>query len=370
MYNKIFKKSYITQGTMDELTKEIDKIEDCVWVKNKEGFYLNVNESLCKLLGEKKEDLLKINKIDIFLEDSFNLIVENDMKVINTQKKSVMNEYLYIKGKEVLLHTNKIPIIGNDGNCNSFLAIGSIINDYGDYGSLNDSEEENLKVNLIIENDKSDEETLYSSIYDYIKDLYIQLKVDGISIWSYDEKNKAITKKMSIGIAGDELYETNIAISDEYIGRLMNYKCNPLNPVQIQKLNEIYDELVCHDRFKDIFNSEYINIIPITYKNNFLGILNLYYGNEKDICSENFKYINHICDRIALSLKNIFLCNELKDQLSKKIRVENQMRRFLNMASDLSFIVDEKGYIRKMSANGSKFLGWSNKELIAMPIQY
>ena len=91
MYNKIFKKSYITQGTMDELIKEIDKIEDCIWVKNKEGFYLNANESLCKLLGEKKENLLKINNRDIFLEDSFNLIVENDVREINTKKKSVMN---------------------------------------------------------------------------------------------------------------------------------------------------------------------------------------------------------------------------------------------------------------------------------------
>lgn len=369
MYNKIFKKSYITQGTMDEFIKEIDKIEDCVWVKNKEGFYLNVNESLCKLLGEKKENLLKINNRDIFLEDSFNLIVENDVRVINTKKKSVMNEYLYIKGKEVLLHTNKIPIIGNDGNCNSFLAIGSIISDYGDYGSLNDSEEENLKVNLIMENDKSDEETLYSSIYDYLKDLYIQLKVDGISIWSYNEKNKTIIKKISVGIAGNMLDETSMSISDEYISRIMNYKSNILNPFQIQKLNEMYNEPMYYDRFKDIFNSAYINIIPITYKDNFLGILNLYYSNENDVYSENIKYVNHICDRIALSLKNIFLCNELKDQLSQKIHLENQMRRFLSIASDLSFIVDEEGYIRKMSSNASKVLGWSNKELRAIPIQ-
>ena len=73
--------------------------------------------------------------------------------------------------------------------------------------------------------------------------------------------------------------------------------------------------------------------------------------------------------RLALLLKNIHLSNQLTYQLQEKIKLENELSRFLNIAVDLYTIIDTKGYIKKISSNIPFLLGWSFNDLKNIPIQ-
>jgi signal transduction histidine kinase len=370
MYNNLFNKTHLNQETIDVLIPILNEFDDCIWIKNINGEYLAVNDALCDLLGEDKNNLVHSNGLDLFDYSSFKFVIKDDLNVINKKKKSIMNEYLYIKGREVILQTHKIPIINSDNSCYSFLAIGQVINTDALYYN-NFIIENNYKTlcNLITESEEKREQVSYEEIHEYLMDIYETLDINGTSLWIYDDIKKVLVKQKSLGITENISSNNTFSLSDFYKDELINISTKINSPTPLKNCENFYCNNGFCQSYKYFLKDNYIIILPLVYNNSrLLGVLNLYYNESFDIES-NAKYIVRTSKRLALLLKNIYLSNQLTYELQKKIKLENEMSRFLNIAVDLYVIIDTKGYIKKISSSIPFILGWTFNDLKKTPIQ-
>jgi len=370
VYNNLFNKTHLNQETIDVLIPILNEFDDCIWIKNINGEYLAVNNALCNLLGEDKNTLLYSNGLDIFDYSSFKFVIKDDLNVINKKKKSIMNEYLYIKGREVILQTHKIPIINSDNSCYSFLVIGQVINtDELYYNNFIIDNKYKTLCNLITESEEKREQVSYEEVHEYLMDIYETLDINGTSLWIYDDSKKMLIKQMSLGVTESISGNNTFSISDFYKDELINISTKINSPTPLKNCENFYCNNSFCQSYKYFLKDNYIIVIPIVYNNSrLLGVLNLYY-NESFDTESNAKYIVRTSKRLALLLKNIYLSTQLTDQLQKKIKLENELSRFLNIAVDLYAIIDTKGYIKKISSNIPFILGWDFNDLKKIPIQ-
>lgn len=370
MYNNLFNKTHLNQETIDVLIPILSEFDDCIWIKNINGEYLAVNDALCTLLGEDKNNLLHSNSLDFFDYSSFKSVIKDDLNVINKKKKSIMNEYLYVKGREVILQTHKIPIINSDDSCSSFLSIAQVINtDELYYNNFIIDNNYKTLCNLITESEEKREQVSYEEIHEYLTDIYETLDITGTSLWIYDDFKKILIKKMGLGITENISDKNSFVISDLYKDELINISTKINSPTSLRNCEKFYCNNGFCQSYKHFLKDNYIIVIPIVYNNSrLLGVLNLYYNESFDIES-NAKYMVRTSKRLALLLKNIYLSNQLTNQLQKKIKLENELSRFLNIAVDLYTIIDTKGYIKKISSNIPFILGWNFNDLKKKPIQ-
>ncbi len=370
MYNNLFNKTHLNQETIDVLIPILNEFDDCIWIKNINGEYIAVNNALCNLLGEDKNTLLHSNGLDIFDYSSFKFVIKDDLNVINKKKKSIMNEYLYIKGREVILQTHKIPIINSDNSCYSFLAIGQVINtDELYYNNFIIDNNYKTLCNLITESEEKREQVSYEEVHEYLMDIYETLDINGTSLWIYDDFKKMLIKQMSLGITENISVNDTFSISDLYKDELINISTEINSPTPLKNCENFYCNNGFCQSYKYFLKDNYIIVIPIVYNNSkLLGVLNLYY-NESFDTESNAKYIVRTSKRLALLLKNIYLSTQLTYQLQKKIKLENELSRFLNIAVDLYVIIDTKGYIKKISSNIPFILGWDFNDLKKIPIK-
>ena len=245
MYNNLFNKTHLNQETIDELIPILNEFDDCIWIKNIRGEYLAVNDSLCTLLGEDKKALLHSTGLDIFDYSSFKFVIKDDINVINRKKKSIMNEYLYIKSREVILQTHKIPIINSDDSCSSFLAIAQVINtDELYYNNFIIDNNYKTLCNLITESEEKREQVSYEEIYEYLVDIYESMDINGTSLWIYDDFKKILIKKMCLGITETVSDKTTFAISDFYKDELINISTKINSPTPLKNCEDFFVILV------------------------------------------------------------------------------------------------------------------------------
>ena len=368
--NNLFNKTHLTQGIVDELLPILNEFDDCIWIKNKSGEYLVVNNSLCNLLGEDEESLLNSNGFNFFESSSFSFIMKDDLNVINKKKPGIMNEYLYINDREVLLQTHKIPILDSDNNCCSFLAIGKVI-DNNVFSYRNFIIDNNYKgiCNLITESQQNREKVAYEEINNHLRDIYESLGLIGISIWVYDDFKKDLFKKMGLGITENIFDNNSVPLNDIGRDELINTFNKLESPVLLENHKKLYCNTIFFKKHNDFLNNKYVLTLPIIYNNcKLLGVLNLYY-EDFFYTQDNFKYLKRATQRIALFLKNICLSNELEYQLQKKVKLENELGKFLNMSADIYLIIDTNGYVKNMNSNIFSLLGWSFSDLEKIPIE-
>lgn len=368
--NNLFNKTHLTQEIVDELLPILNEFDDCIWIKNNGGEYLAVNNSLCNLLGEDKKNLLNSNGFNFFESSSFDFIAKDDLNVINKKKPSIMNEYLYINNRELLLQTYKIPILDFNDDCYSFLAIGKVI-DNDEFSYSNFIIDNNYKTicNLIDESQQNREKAVYEEINNHLRDIYEALDLIGISIWGYDDFKKVLFKKMGLGITENILDNNFISLNvidrDEFINDFNKLE----SPILLESHKKLYSNTIFFTKHNDFLNDKYLLTVPIIYNNSeLLGVLNLYY-KDSFYTPDNLKYLKRTTQRIALFLRNIFLSNKLEHQLQKKVKLENELGKLLNMAVDIYVIIDTDGYVKTMNSNICSLLGWSFSDLKETPIQ-
>ncbi|MBO3446322.1 PAS domain-containing sensor histidine kinase [Clostridium sp. CCUG 7971] len=95
----------------------------------------------------------------------------------------------------------------------------------------------------------------------------------------------------------------------------------------------------------------------------FIGILNISYlgDNEPEYYQNDF--MNNLCSRIALIIKNYKLSKKAKLELERRIDIENELERLLDISVDMFATINEDGYFKNLSPQWSETLGWTEEEL-------
>lgn len=370
MEEELFNNLFLTQDMIDELVKNsLDNYDQPIWIKERGGRYLAVNDASCRFLGVDRETILNSAHSDFFDEDCFRAIEENNIEVMDGKQRKVINECLYIKGKEIVMRTIKIPIIQPDGSCDAFFAFGKIIEeDLQIDNNIIVDDTNNLTYDLIINNKTKRQKNLDREIFEYIKDISDTLRISGSSVWAYNSINRGLKKQMSLGVAKNVLnnYDVTISEKEEEFFICKSKTLNP--PILVNTYEELYKKAKVSDKYEKQLKDKYVILAPIVDGDKILGIVNLYFDIPL-FTEEMDKYIKRICSRIALTIKNVELSNEVMVHLKDKIKLEKLLSRYLNLAVDLCLIMDNDGKIKKMSSSILKLLGWSSQEILDIPIE-
>ena len=94
----------------------LDNIPDIAWLKDRECFYIAVNDAFSKACGVKTEDIVGMTDYDIWPSDMADKYREDDKKVMECGRRKQVEEPLVDKnGRETWIETIKTPIYGDKG---------------------------------------------------------------------------------------------------------------------------------------------------------------------------------------------------------------------------------------------------------------
>ncbi len=108
----------------------------------------------------------------------------------------------------------------------------------------------------------------------------------------------------------------------------------------------------------------------INLYNKFIGLIGLSYkkGNAPKFNTD--EQIKDLCNEIAIIIKNIKLSNDIVIESKKRMYTERELEQYLNVAVDLIAIIGKDGYFKKISPNWSRVLGYTQEELLSVPVEY
>lgn len=196
-------------------------------------------------------------------------------------------------------------------------------------------------------------------VVDLTHNILKKLNVAHTSVYLYDEDIDTLTLYSSLGVAESVSEKIKfININEGMAG--CTFRSG--KPIDIQCIHE--NNIILG---KELFienNINYVGSFPIFYDGVIIGVLLLGYSKESDIDKDiNFK-IDNICSEISILLKNTILYKQLKKELSIRELKEKELQLFFNTAKDLLCIMDEDSYLKTVSSEWMKVLGWSEEELL------
>ena len=116
--------------------------------------------------------------------------------------------------------------------------------------------------NIYFSNHCDNSSNSVSEVYEYISDIYKDLNLSGVTLWTYDNTAKRLKKEYALGIS--ELTPQNICINLDYNIKNTLLDCNIINTTH--KLLGYYlwkDYYIFEDPYyKKLFKDEYVNVYP------------------------------------------------------------------------------------------------------------
>jgi diguanylate cyclase (GGDEF)-like protein/PAS domain S-box-containing protein len=102
----------------------VNSVEDLIFYKDTDGFYLGGNEAWLKAIGLSLNKVMGKRDEDLFPPKIAKVLKKNDKKVFETQKASVFIEEALYENKETkVFETHKSPLIDENGNVAGLVGI-------------------------------------------------------------------------------------------------------------------------------------------------------------------------------------------------------------------------------------------------------
>lgn len=118
---KISQDLLIVKKTNEDI---LDNTNDLFFYKDLEFNYIGCNKAFCEFVGKPKEEILGKNDFELFNDSLAKLFRTMDLKMLETKKTKTNKEYVtYPNGKEVLLLTQKSPLLDKNNNIYGILGI-------------------------------------------------------------------------------------------------------------------------------------------------------------------------------------------------------------------------------------------------------
>ncbi len=103
----------------------IHALPDLIWLKDKQGVYLQCNKRFESFVGINENDLIGKTDYDFFDKELADFFILNDQNAIKAGKPTINEEEIvFVDGHKEILETIKTPISDSNGNVNGVLGIG------------------------------------------------------------------------------------------------------------------------------------------------------------------------------------------------------------------------------------------------------
>ena len=186
-----------------------------------------------------------------------------------------------------------------------------------------------------------------------------QLGAESILICEYSEETNILNGLYRISnLTRKGIAYFNITMPKEKIKSIVNGKIE-------WKIDEFckYIEI---DRRQDLVEQgiEYLNVYPIMYNGEIMGLLIACYKHRQVYSTMERRIIDNLCSYTASTIKNNKLSRNLRNELQKRQEAEEELKTFLEVATDFMCINDENGDLVYGNFEWWRNLGWEPSELM------
>ncbi|CEQ11366.1 sensory transduction histidine kinase [[Clostridium] sordellii] len=351
------------QYTMEILEDLLDNINVCAFVIDANGKYLYVNKPFTEMLDKKREDIIGSYNSDNWEYHIYNEFEKNNKEVFDNKSPKIFNEKL-IYGDDIHWYESyKAPIYDENKKPKYIVAKSKNI----DLSKITSEELYKNYNRVTVENDFSGISKKSVALNEILKNIGEHIldytKADGISMLLYDSDKEGLIPTVKLKNAKVNLKNVEfipLKKSSVYSGKYRSYFNCIFTKDKIPNFLSVdyncIDELYYYGNYVIELNDEFIGLIGLSYKN----------SNTPKFNSD--EYMKYICNKIAMIINNIRLSNEVSIENKKRKYTEKELQRYLNISVDLVAIVGKEGYFKRVSPNWFDVLGWTEEELLSMPI--
>lgn len=349
--------------TMEMLEDILDNINASMFIIDNDDKYLYVNKAFSNMVNKKKEDIIGTYSIDHWSNNIYKEFKKNNNEIIKNKSPKIFNEKVEEVNGISWYESYKAPIIDDDGKFKYIVAQTKNINLsktiseelYKNYNTVNfendfDSSDNNSNsLNKVLSN-------IGEKIIDYTD-------ADGISILLYDREQEGLIPAIKLKDSAMYLEKVDFIPLKKDDVDLKKYKGQVNCILPKNKITDLYDA-----GYSRIEQLDYCGSYAIELYNEFIGIIALTYSNGNSPKFNSDEYMKYICNKLAMIIKNTRLSYEVYSENRKRKYTEKELEQYLNISVDLIGIIDKNGYLKRVSPNWYNVLGWTEEELLSMPI--
>jgi len=334
------------QFRKNEFDAILNDIPDLLWIKNRNGIYLECNKRFEQFFGEKKENIIGKTDFDFIDEELANFFTEHDKKAMesNVPVSNFENLTFRSDGHEEYLQTTKTKVLNDDGKTIGILGLGR---DFSAEKKLHDEIYfEKQKYKYLLENSSDaifivdlhanlvEYSKLFKKIMGYEDEELLNFKVTDFEA---NHKKEVVLENINKTSFEPISFESKYRRKD---GTLFDVI---VNIVRIK----IFDEELVYCSMRDISKQKEYEKRLVQQKEEFETIFNysrdaiLVVDKNLDIFNFNKEFLNIF----AFEEKNLFEMNFLD------ILVKDYKDNLLHIMN----IVLEKGFIENQEANCTSF---------------
>ncbi|MBX7421071.1 PAS domain S-box protein [Clostridium chauvoei] len=331
-----------------DLEDLFENIPYYAWIKDCECRYVYVNKSFLEFIGKNKEEIYgkttsellsgRIKGKDFILDEQ---LERNKEEVLSEEK-------LYIDGKESIMECYKKPILDQCGDIKASIGIARNMT----LKRLTDKEVIKEDFDLLkiynLFDDKNKKIQRDSLLKDLGPHIVNRFDARGVCIYLYDSNEKYINLYSIYGLEEAESEELC-----KWINRNNIY--TGLKEIYSNKLNGMY-------RWRS--NLDYIALYPIKFEGKTIGLLLIGYQSSCIPIHIKNILIDAICNQLGIIIKNNILFDEVKENLEKKLAVEEDMNMLFDSTNELISVIDKDRKFIKVNKNWKRDLGWSSSEIL------
>ena len=351
------------QYTMDMLEDLLDNMDASAFIVSDQGQYLYVNKAYADLLDKKQEDIIQTYNKEHWEYETYKNYEKNNSEVFKIKRPKIFNERAIVGDHECWYESYKAPIFDDNGNpkyivgtCKNINLTKAISEEL--YKNYNRS----IFVNDLREIQKYDYDSK-KSLSDIATHILEYTKADGMSLLIYDEKEERLKPTINLGSTPLQLKK------DEFITLTKK-------ELQAHIYRPYSNSIITREELPTILNREDLHVDEFDYfgsytielYDEFIGSIGLSYKNGNYPRFNCDEFMIHICNIIAMIIKNIRLSEKVCMESNKRKYTEKELERYLNISVDLMSIVGDDGYIKRLSNSWQNVLGWSEEELLSMKI--
>ncbi len=186
-----------------------------------------------------------------------------------------------------------------------------------------------------------------------------QLGVESILICEYSEETNTLNGLYRISnLSRKGITHFNITISKEKMKSIVNGKIE----WEIDEFCKYINIDIRQDLVKQGIG--YLYVYPIIYNGEIMGIIIACYRCRPVYSTMERRIIDNLCGYTASTIKNNKLSRNLRDELQKRLEAEEELKTFLEVATDFMCINDENGNFVDGNLEWWRNLGWEPNELI------
>lgn len=224
-------------------------------------------------------------------------------------------------------------------------------------------EEMNIYKNLNDVNTLKSDESVKETIIHICKDILDNTKADGISIYIFNKKERALIPYIKLGDDlkhNKVLTETNIDMEELEIIKQKRTQLHHKD--RVEKLTNIKKHK--HYELEKSYKNNILSTYKLSVDNEFIGSLQIIYKEETVYNNIPYDYMNGVCKLISIILRSWLLNKEVILENQKRTIIENELDEYLEKSTDLVCIYDENQRIINLSSSWTKILGWTKEELL------